>query len=369
MGALERLDLITTAFSEAAVDPTRWHGATEVVAQATGAVGAFLFPIEGMLPDVPRSRSLEAAFHRYIREGWIERDVRHRSGPTIVRRGLATDFDFTTPDKIAREPYYQELLAPHGLQWFVGVKVTSGDDLWVLAIQRSMAQEPFSATEQRILALLSTQLSASAALAGALGFARADAALSAFEVSGSAVVLLDRLGKVIRSNEAASRLLGPDLNITNGRLVSASHDATATLDKALHNLLWRPSSAALAAPVQLPRRTGAKPILAYPLRLSGVSTDALAPCQAVVVLVDLECRRRLPENTLRIIFGLTPAEAKLAGHVISGESVEQIAGRLGIAYETARNQLKSVLAKTKTHRQTELMSMLTQVLTPRCEPR
>jgi DNA-binding CsgD family transcriptional regulator len=363
MGALGRLDLMAAAFSEAAVDPSRWHAAMEVVTQATGAVGAVLFPMAGRLPDLPRSRSLEASFDMYIREGWIHHDERYRIRPVLEQRGVATELDFTTLDEMNRHPYYQEFLAPHGLRWFAGVKVASGINLWCLSIQRSIAQGPFSAAEQRSLALLSTQLSASAALAFALGFARADAALSAFEVSRSAVVLLDRHSRVIRCNEAASRLLGPDLDIRNGRLVSGSHDATATLDRALHDLLWRPASTALAAPVRLPR-SGRRPTLAYPLRLSGVSTDALAPCQAVIVLVDLDDRSRPPEDTLRAIFGLTPAEAKLAQHLASGESVEQIASRLGIAYETARNQLKSVLAKTETHRQSNLVSLLARVLTP-----
>lgn len=186
------LDALETAFTDAAVDPSRWNVAMEAVTETTGAFGAALLPFHGWLPNIPQSRSMEALADTYIRDGWIHRDERYRGMPAFVRKGVMTEFDFTTADEIRRHPFYQEFLAPHGLRWFAGVKFASGDDMWCLAIQRSIAQGPFSPREQQALASLSIRLSGAAALARALGFARADAVLTAFEVSGSAVVLLDR---------------------------------------------------------------------------------------------------------------------------------------------------------------------------------
>jgi DNA-binding CsgD family transcriptional regulator len=304
---------------------------------------------------------MERSLDMYVRDGWIKRDERDRIRPAMERCGVGTDFDFTTSDEIKRHPYYQEFLAPHGLRWFAGVKIASGDDLWCLSIQRSIAQGPYSPAALRKLAILSSHLSASAALARALGFARADAALSAFTVSDTAVVLLDRQAKVLRGNEAASRLFGPDLQVRERRIISWNHEATAALNRALHELVWQPSPTALLPPICLPRRQG-RPFLAYPLQLAEMSANWMAPCQAIIVIVDLERQPRLPEEVLRISFSLSPAEAKLAQHLVSGESIEAIAEDLGIAYETARNQLKSIFAKTDTHRQAELVGLLTRVL-------
>jgi len=60
-------------------------------------------------------------------------------------------------------------------------------------------------------------------------------------------------------------------------------------------------------------------------------------------------------------FGLTPAEARLVALLAGGVSVTDAADRLGIVRETARNQLKSVFAKTGTHRQPELVSLVLQI--------
>jgi hypothetical protein len=194
MGTRWNLDSAEVALSEAAVDPSRWDAAMEAVAEATGSFGALLLPLRGRLPNAPKSRSLAASFDTYIRDGWVHR-VRFRVVPTILCRRVATEFDFTTPDKMARHPYFQDFLAPHGLRWFAGVKFGGGDDPWVLSMQRSIAQGPFSPREQQQLAALSVRLSGVAALARALGFARTEAALAAFEVTGSAIVLLDRSRK------------------------------------------------------------------------------------------------------------------------------------------------------------------------------
>jgi DNA-binding CsgD family transcriptional regulator len=56
-------------------------------------------------------------------------------------------------------------------------------------------------------------------------------------------------------------------------------------------------------------------------------------------------------------FHLTPAESRLATWISSGMSLRDSANQIGITYETARNQLKAVFAKTGAHRQAELVAL------------
>jgi hypothetical protein len=44
-------------------------------------------------------------------------------------QAIVDDFDFTTPDEIKQHPYHQEFLRPTGLQYFAGIKVSTGEDL------------------------------------------------------------------------------------------------------------------------------------------------------------------------------------------------------------------------------------------------
>jgi DNA-binding CsgD family transcriptional regulator len=72
-----------------------------------------------------------------------------------------------------------------------------------------------------------------------------------------------------------------------------------------------------------------------------------------------------PIDQLRCHFGLTPAEARLALHLVTGETLRSAAAKLSISYETARTYLKRIFRKTKTCRQAELVMIIFTAL-PNC---
>jgi len=77
-----------------------------------------------------------------------------------------------------------------------------------------------------------------------------------------------------------------------------------------------------------------------------------------VFVTDPEGASRSSEEVLCTLYGLTPAESRLAARLAEGEKLEDVASLFGIRLGTARNQLKAVFAKTDTHRQSELVARL-----------
>ena len=363
---ISRPDLIEAAFADAALNPSAWGKALALVAAQAESYGAILIPVTGgAVPNYPISDAMSASAESYIRDGWYLRDERYLGIKKMMQTGIVDDLDISQLDRIKRHPYYQEFLAPHGLRWFAGVRIAAGDDVWCLSIQRKINQEPFSRAEKNRLARISDRLSTSAVLARALGTANATGALEAFEVSGKAVVLLNRRGEVFRANKSAEQLLGGDVRIEKRKLVSFDASATAALNRSLHELMFQSAGGSLAPPVALPRR-GRRPILAYPAKLSAAVSNPLADCQAIVVLVDLDKpHRHLPETVLQTTFNLTAAEARLAVLMASGLSLEFATDQIGIAKETGRNQLKSIFAKAGVKRQAELIAVLSSMLSQR----
>ncbi len=57
-------------------------------------------------------------------------------------------------------------------------------------------------------------------------------------------------------------------------------------------------------------------------------------------------------------FDLSPREAALAAELANGHELAAAANRLHIAVGTARNYLKAIFAKTRTHRQAELVALI-----------
>ena len=72
-----------------------------------------------------------------------------------------------------------------------------------------------------------------------------------------------------------------------------------------------------------------------------------------------------PIELLRSRFGLTPAEARLALHLVAGETLRSAEVKLSISYETARTHLKNIFDKTGTSRQAELVIAIVTAL-PGC---
>jgi DNA-binding CsgD family transcriptional regulator len=357
------LALIERAFVEAALDPSRWNAAMETATEVTGARGAALFSMRGEIPVIPYSDRLSRANELYIRDGWIERDERYRGGRALLRNGIVSEFDFITPEEISRHPYYQEFLAPVGLRWFAGILLAAAEDQWCLSLQHSIAQGPFQRDELDQLASLSRRLSSVAALARAIGFSAKSAAVDAFEFSGMAIVQLDAAAQVIRLNKQAEALLGAGIRVIDKRLVAEQHEATNSLDRTLRALLWSINGATLMPPIPL-SRAGRRPLFAYPLSLSSIIDNPFAHCRALVVLIDPDKKERPPDALLRSAFNLTAAEARLATRLATGETLEHASDELGIAKETARNQLKSVFGKMAVHRQSELVALLSRLPKP-----
>ena len=70
------------------------------------------------------------------------------------------------------------------------------------------------------------------------------------------------------------------------------------------------------------------------------------------------------EEILKLLFNLTPAEAKLTRLFAEGCGLTEAATRLGVTRETLRTRLKSIFEKTNTHRQAELVRLILNA-TPR----
>jgi hypothetical protein len=153
------LNRVEAAFAEAATDPSLWTNALYVVTVETQAFGALLLPASGdVLPNVPFTASVAPSLDSYFRDGWYLRDERYNGMPALLKTGLADDFDVMSVERMHRHPYYQEFLAPHGLRWYVGVRVSYGEDLRVPSIQRSINQQPFSPDEKERLVRLTNSL-------------------------------------------------------------------------------------------------------------------------------------------------------------------------------------------------------------------
>ena len=216
------------------------------------------------------------------------------------------------------------------------------------------------AEEERILASFTRRLIEIAAVAGARGSGTSPAA--ALNAMRLPAIALDQHGLVAEVNAAAEAVFDNDFRIKDRRLFVRDPDARARLKDAIDQLRTSPRPDPLVTEPVIVQRQDKLPIIVRTWPFDGA---APAPAQdrcALLTLNALGPKPGPPATILATTFRLTPAEAKLACVIARGASPKIAAGELKISRETARNQLKSVFAKTDTHRQSELVALLLQVV-------
>jgi DNA-binding CsgD family transcriptional regulator len=88
--------------------------------------------------------------------------------------------------------------------------------------------------------------------------------------------------------------------------------------------------------------------------------NSMAGSGVLVALLIEESVRDAQDIVPRLMraFDLSPREAALAAELANGHELTAAAHRLHIAVGTARNYLKAIFAKTRTHRQAELVALI-----------
>jgi DNA-binding CsgD family transcriptional regulator len=82
---------------------------------------------------------------------------------------------------------------------------------------------------------------------------------------------------------------------------------------------------------------------------------------AVAFLIDPVRRDRPNSEVLRAMFGLTPAECRVALLLADGHTPRLIAQMVGVTDNTVRSQIKSIYSKTAVRRQSELVRLLLSI--------
>ncbi|HXW70807.1 MAG TPA: hypothetical protein VEK34_05120 [Methylocella sp.] len=209
------------------------------------------------------------------------------------------------------------------------------------------------AEEERILSSFTQRLLTIATGSRERPQLSATAALNALRLPA---VSVDERGTVVEINAAAADLFDNDLRLKEGRLFIRDAGARAHLKQSLDRLKEARDNGIDLEPIIVPR-SDKYPVI---LRLWPFE-EAVPEVRALITFNALGRRPGPPAAILAKTFRLTPSEARLACIIARGAPPDTAARELKISRETARNQLKSVFAKTDTHRQSELVALLMQV--------
>ncbi len=173
---------------------------------------------------------------------------------------------------------------------------------------------------------------------------------------GEGGISISRGGYVTELNSRAHQLMGRDLVLTGGKLRIVGCPKADVKLRTLIAQIHEPTRAAAAPWVVVPRESQ-QPLFIRPVHVPSQTEDVTA----ILRLSDLEETPALDGTLAAELFGLTPAELKVAEMLAWGKDAAKIAALNGRTVGTVRCQIKAVFAKTRTRRQSELASLMVRI--------
>ena len=175
------------------------------------------------------------------------------------------------------------------------------------------------------------------------------------------VFVVDSGGRVAKKNRAAERLLemADGLSVSNARLEAGKPGETAALHALVASALSARAPGLHSEAMLISRPSGNRSFHLYtaPVPLgSGVRFSDER--NAVVFVSDPSPMVETPPEILQRTYGLTLAEARLAGLLVAGHSLDEAVFAFGTSLNTVKTQLRGLFTKLDVHRQSDLIRLL-----------
>lgn len=353
--SLDPTDLVDRIY-EAAVVPELWSGVLSDIARFGGARGGVLFASNQDEHRFIASKEFSDIMRDYIDEGWFAKTDRTTRLLAKRHAGFLTDLDVYTVEEFEREPVFREFLNPRGFGMGAAsvINVPTGDQL-VFDVERALEEGPIPREAVARLDGLRPHLARAATMSARLRLQTVRVAAQALEAIGVAAAILGRNGRILGMNRGCEHLLN-DLIADGPRLMLRHAAADRLLAAALAGL----SSRSRAAPCSIPIAgdTIRPPTILHLLPIRRAAADIFAAAEAIAVFTPLTTRQVPGLSVLEGLFDLTAAEARVARGIAGGSTIADLSAEFGTSSLTVRSQLKTVMSKTGTARQAELVHLL-----------
>jgi DNA-binding CsgD family transcriptional regulator len=368
-------DEIIEAFYSAAAGERSWEKALMTMVRAFNAWAVTLFGIDMRIGAVDFSfeagNAPPEASIDYIRN-WNQKDPR-----AAIMMGLPPgEWDSChrhfSEEEVAQIPFFQDFLIPYGGRWTTGGNVYRDERTnVVLSVHRGYESGPLSDDDLAELRSLGRHFEKAIGLwfsRRSLG-GRALLGLEVVQRLNQPIVVVDGARRIVGINPSAEALLARAkvLQESGGCLTLSSAKDDANFLIAVRDLCRLEQQAAQKASEQVilyaggsgnVGRIGLCMVAVRP----GATMGAFGSEPLVLALLyDSSMLVRPDGYLLATMYGLTPAETRIARLLCEGLSINEIAESSLVSVHTVRSQVKALLEKTDCNRQAELVARLSNM--------
>jgi DNA-binding CsgD family transcriptional regulator len=359
----------------AAADPGLWPSVLSQLSDLTGSHGAVLVrqnEESGQGAGIRAEPNPEATqlYYGYFatRNVFLKAD-NARAALSSYRPSVLTDAHKVSKEELIRSEYYNDFMRRFDIHSVLMFRLAVvGMDTVILNLHRTKQRGDYDRPEVELGNALLPHLIRAFDVGQKVASSRTvtGAITAAQDRSPHGQFVVDDVGQLLHANAAGRAMLAAtgSLRLVAGRLSAT----TPNLAGRLEGLIRRAGCADPAA------RTGGSMILPSPghrtplmVTVIPASSDRLSSVFAggrssIVCVTDPDARLSLSELTLRDLFGLTPAETRVAVALFEGDDPSAAAHRLNLSVATVRTHLAHIFDKTQAHSQVELTRLLARAM-------
>jgi DNA-binding CsgD family transcriptional regulator len=367
MYSAEQLGSLVESVYDASIDGSRWPDFLTQLAQQLGGVlpTLFIHDTRAHSGALAITVGYELGTVRAYQDHFAERNLWLRSGSHLLTPGSVRTSHMMCPRRtLLSSEWYSDYCKPLHISQGIGATIHKDSMLTSnVAIFAGDDRADFADEDIALLKALMPHMQRALKIhmhVAASDLRRREFA-EAMEPLSVGVILVSKDARVIFANGSAQQLLKHRdglMTDQNGlRAVQLREGA------ALRALIGR-TAANVGDPrsgggLNVTRSTGqrALQVLVSPIRPQQ-SAHLGERAVATIYVTDPERMAEKPEVVFVRLYGLTPAEAKVAAIIVRGRSARQAAEELKLSYNTIKSHLKRIFAKTGTARQADLVRLI-----------
>jgi len=360
---------ILDAIYDAATSLERWPVALERLGRGlscsyVGLIDRNLRTMEGRASAV----GIDLPGQRQYFEVWSKHDLLRLWTRSFRPGAVETDREIVPRSIMLRSDYYNCFMKSYDMHTTLRITLAAGRGFRkIISMSRPASLEEYGSADFEQCRRLMPHLQRAALVAQKVENSRLmfNAFSDVWEQSTKGVLLLDRSGKVLFANRALRAMARPDkgLRLRRDRIEAVDNDDNAALQRLIAGAIGQIDrlDTARGGVLQLASASDGPGLSLAVSALSSESSWADMVPAAFILVTDPGDQPLPPNEMVRELFGLTPAEMRVAMRLTSGDSPEGAARALDVSITTVRWHLASLYRKTGTSRQAELVRRLMQV--------
>ena len=365
-----KLSSLLSALYDAAADQNLWSAFLQQLAAEShsDAADLVMHEVQRELHSVSMSWGMDPQGIALYNQHYYQLDPWAAIGCLKPPNWIGTSEELTDPAVMASGEFYNDFLRPkldllHAM--FSVVEKDSGK-IASLGVFRAPDRAAFDDDSLQLMRLLLPHLKNAFRIHTELcRLKEVNASVhAALDMVSTPLVLLDSYGRVAVRNRAAAKLLcsKDGLVLTHTGLRAERPSESARLERLISDAVATSRCKGChPAGAQLVSRNSGPPLCVVISPVRNVAMEGLPAICAVAIINDPSQRNRPAGELLGLLFGLTPAESRVALLLADGRSAREIASMLCVTKNTLKSHLASIYSKTSTSGQSQLVKLLTQL--------